>query len=109
RRARVPAAGPQERLSATPVTVLLRSCHMPEPDNIQPAMDTNGAPAVAEPRNDAAAKDQGPGTTGPELRAAAANPAADPATSPEQCPFRLPSEPVGRYRVLGGGVGEKGF
>src|SRR5262252_8684092 len=71
---------------------------MPEPDNIQPTMDTNGAPDPA-----------GLGSTGPEWRADSPIPAAEPATTPEQRPVRLPTDQVGRYRVLGeigrGGMG----
>jgi serine/threonine-protein kinase len=71
---------------------------MPEPDSIQPTRDTNGAPDPA-----------GLGSTGPELRADSPSPAADPNTNPEQRPVRLPTDQVGRYRVLGeigrGGMG----
>src|SRR5947209_17563916 len=75
---------------------------MPEPDSIQPTLDTNGAPDLAADRNNSAAQGGGPGSTGPEVR-------ADPTTSPEQPPARLPAEQVGRYPVLGeigrGGMG----
>jgi eukaryotic-like serine/threonine-protein kinase len=71
---------------------------MPEPDSIQPTVDTNGAADVAAP-----------GSTSPELRADSGSPATDPATSPEQCPARLPADQIGRYRVLSeigrGGMG----
>src|SRR5262249_45775029 len=45
----------------------------------------------------------------PELHADSPIPAAEPATTPEQRPVRLPTDQVGRYRVLGeigrGGMG----
>src|SRR5262249_50823281 len=61
-----------------------RSALMPEPDRIPPTPGTNGAPDRAAPWSDAAAQGADPGKTGPELRADLGNPAADPATSPEQ-------------------------
>src|SRR5262245_747236 len=84
---------------------------MPEPDSIQPTMDTNGAPDHAAGRNASAAQGASdfPAPTGPEAPADSVSPAANPATTPQLPSARGPAEQVGRYRVLGeigrGGMG----
>ncbi|HKB39531.1 MAG TPA: serine/threonine-protein kinase, partial [Gemmataceae bacterium] len=80
---------------------------MPEPDSIQPTMDTNGAAG----RNPSAAQGGSdfPATTGPEAPADSESPAAALDTTPESPSARASAEQVGRYRVLGeigrGGMG----
>jgi superkiller protein 3 len=84
---------------------------MPEPDSIQPTLNTNGARDPAADRNDSPAQGDSDrlGSTGAEARADAARPAAEPATTPEQPRESGAAKQVGRYSVLGeighGGMG----
>src|SRR5262245_32500263 len=82
------------RPSSTPTPALPRSSLMSEPDSSQPTMETKVA---------------APSSISPETRADSGSPAADPATSHEQRPARLPADQIGRYRLLSeighGGMG----
>ncbi|MBI1918710.1 MAG: tetratricopeptide repeat protein [Planctomycetes bacterium] len=83
---------------------------MPEPDSIQPTMDTNGGPDLAESKNDSAAQGDGdsPRSKAPDTR-------VDSGRTPAERDEVMPplagrsAEQVGRYPVLGeigrGGMG----
>src|SRR5262245_4505941 len=79
---------------------------MPEPDSIQPTLDTNGA----GPNLSAAQGSSGfPAATGPEAPGDAESPVAGLGTTAESPSARASAKQVGRYRVLGeigrGGMG----
>ncbi|MBI1913785.1 MAG: hypothetical protein HYS12_03385 [Planctomycetes bacterium] len=83
---------------------------MPEPDSIQPTMDTNGAPDLAAGRNDSVAGDAGcPGGRVPDTRVGSGTPPGDLDAGAKLPIGGMPAGQVGRYPVFGeigrGGMG----